>query len=241
MTTDTAKDRIIAAATELFFKQGFLGTTVFDLVDKSGVSESTLRRHFKGKVAIYVAVLEVAAHFIHEKLLKEICQTNLNIETSVPKELVLLYVRIVLNLWQSEGEPKWHIGILFGYDGTATEMEDAKDLIKEGAMEDIKILDQIILRGCNNNYTKARNTSCIILGTLMEFVHSEIDSSVGYNRQYKVDGIIELLDIFLSTVFHNEKILFDELKDQGVSTESLKSLNNELKMCVGAIDRVLNK
>lgn len=241
MTKITVNDRIVAAATELFFQKGFLCTTVADLVKKSEVSESTIRRYFDGKYSIYSAVLEVSACSVKEKFLEEINQANFDIEISDPKKLVLLYVQVVLNLWQSEGMPKWQIGMLFGYDGTASERGSEKELVTKGAMKDIDTLDSIILRGCNNNQTKARHTSCIILGTLLEYVHAEIDSPIGYDRQYKADGILELLDVFLSAVLQNQQILFDELEGQSVSAESLIQLSNEMKICADAIDRVLNK
>jgi TetR/AcrR family transcriptional regulator len=52
------KQRILAAAGELFARKGFAGTTTKDLALAAGINEALLFRHFGNKEELYWAVLE---------------------------------------------------------------------------------------------------------------------------------------------------------------------------------------
>jgi len=55
---NTARDRILAAAAELFCKNGFAATGIDSVVARSGASKSTLYSHFKSKTDLIEAVLD---------------------------------------------------------------------------------------------------------------------------------------------------------------------------------------
>ncbi len=52
-----AKDRIIEAASDLFFKQGYRATTIDQVIDLSGVSRPTVYSHFSTKEELCLAYL----------------------------------------------------------------------------------------------------------------------------------------------------------------------------------------
>ena len=52
-----ARDKIVEAASELFFTQGYQATTIDDVIERSGVSRPTLYNHFKTKEALCVEYL----------------------------------------------------------------------------------------------------------------------------------------------------------------------------------------
>ncbi len=54
----TARDRILAAATDLFCRNGFAATGIDSVVARSGASKSTLYAHFKSKSDLIEAVLD---------------------------------------------------------------------------------------------------------------------------------------------------------------------------------------
>jgi len=57
-TADTAKDRVLNAATELFCHHGFAFTGVDTIAQAAGTAKSTLYAHFKSKENLIDAVLE---------------------------------------------------------------------------------------------------------------------------------------------------------------------------------------
>lgn len=52
-----ARDKIVEAASDLFFEQGFQATTIDDVIERSGVSRPTLYNHFKTKEELCVEYL----------------------------------------------------------------------------------------------------------------------------------------------------------------------------------------
>jgi AcrR family transcriptional regulator len=55
-----ARRRVLDAATELFARRGFAGTSMQDVADALGIRKPSLYKHFAGKDALYGAVLERA-------------------------------------------------------------------------------------------------------------------------------------------------------------------------------------
>lgn len=55
----TAREKILGAATNLFFEKGYQGTTVDDVIAHSGVSRPTLYTHFSTKEDLGVAYLQL--------------------------------------------------------------------------------------------------------------------------------------------------------------------------------------
>ena len=53
-----ARDRIVEAASSLFFEQGYQATTIDDVIERSGVSRPTLYTHFKTKEDLCVEYLK---------------------------------------------------------------------------------------------------------------------------------------------------------------------------------------
>ncbi|WP_075998182.1 TetR/AcrR family transcriptional regulator [Salaquimonas pukyongi] len=53
-----SREKILAAAEEVFLRHGFLGTNMDAVADKAGVSKQTVYAHFKSKEALFIEVVE---------------------------------------------------------------------------------------------------------------------------------------------------------------------------------------
>jgi AcrR family transcriptional regulator len=53
-----SRERLLEAATELFFKQGYQATSVDQIIELSGLTKPTLYKHFPNKEALCVAYVE---------------------------------------------------------------------------------------------------------------------------------------------------------------------------------------
>lgn len=51
------RERLVDAAAELFHRQGYRGTSLEELLERTGVSRSNLYYHFRGKAALALAVV----------------------------------------------------------------------------------------------------------------------------------------------------------------------------------------
>ncbi len=59
--SDVTREKILDAATELFARQGFAGTGVDRLAEKSGIAKTAIYYHFGNKEGLLTAVLDRAA------------------------------------------------------------------------------------------------------------------------------------------------------------------------------------
>lgn len=55
---ESARERILEMAGELFYRQGYQGTGINQIVDESGVAKATFYAHFKSKEELCLAYLE---------------------------------------------------------------------------------------------------------------------------------------------------------------------------------------
>jgi AcrR family transcriptional regulator len=53
----TGRDRLVVAAVELFYRQGFQGTGIDQVIEKAGVTKTTFYKHFEGKDDLMVAAV----------------------------------------------------------------------------------------------------------------------------------------------------------------------------------------
>ncbi|CAN5525561.1 TetR/AcrR family transcriptional regulator [soil metagenome] len=54
----TGRDRLVAAAVELFYRQGFSAVGVDQVIAKAGVTKTTFYKHFEGKDELMVAAVQ---------------------------------------------------------------------------------------------------------------------------------------------------------------------------------------
>lgn len=59
VSSRTTEARLLDAASELFYEEGFTPTTIDKIIQRSGVSKPTLYVHFSSKDALLVAALEL--------------------------------------------------------------------------------------------------------------------------------------------------------------------------------------
>lgn len=72
-----SKDRILAAAEELFYRNGYLATSVDDIVDRAGVSKSNFYYHYKSKEDLGVAVISARTAEFRRDLVDTLADVSL--------------------------------------------------------------------------------------------------------------------------------------------------------------------
>jgi len=65
-----SRRRILDAARDVFFRDGFMRANLDEMADKAGVAKGTLYRYFESKADLYVAVLTNNYEIFHEQFSK---------------------------------------------------------------------------------------------------------------------------------------------------------------------------
>jgi TetR/AcrR family transcriptional regulator len=63
------RKRILAAAREVFFRDGFMDTSLDEVASRASIGKGTLYRHFESKAELYVAVLMENGTYFEKKML----------------------------------------------------------------------------------------------------------------------------------------------------------------------------
>lgn len=65
-----SRRRILEAARDVFFRDGFMSANLDEMAEKAGVAKGTLYRYFESKADLYVAVLTNNYEIFHEQMVR---------------------------------------------------------------------------------------------------------------------------------------------------------------------------
>lgn len=106
MKHGVTRQQIVAAADELFYRQGFEYTTFSEITKAVGISRGNLYHHFKAKNDILDAVIEARLGKTQETL------GLWESEGATPRERIEFYIKSLLNNWSLIKEHGCPVGTL---------------------------------------------------------------------------------------------------------------------------------
>ena len=74
--SEQTQEKIIEAATQLFVRKGFYGTSISDLAQATDLTKGALYHHFENKEAIFFAVIESVRASWHNEVGREVLQAK---------------------------------------------------------------------------------------------------------------------------------------------------------------------
>ena len=86
--TERKRRAILAAATEIFLQQGFLGASMDDVAARAEVSKQTVYKQFSSKEALFVAIVKAMTGAAGDKVQREIADLG---ERDDPEKQLLAY------------------------------------------------------------------------------------------------------------------------------------------------------
>jgi AcrR family transcriptional regulator len=101
------KTRLMESAGPIFASKGFSKATVREICDSAGVNLAAVSYHFGDKLHLYIATVEHARHWIHERTPDRPLDEDLPPETRLA-----LLVRTMLTRFLGDDSGTWHLQLL---------------------------------------------------------------------------------------------------------------------------------
>ncbi len=134
LQSEQTRQQIIGAASLLFVRKGFFGTSIADLAKATGLTKGALYHHFENKDAIFFAVIESVRQTWDEQVVRDVLSTK-NAQT----RLTTLIERHTRLLCENE-----HLCLLL--NGLVMEMDEINPQFMDALLEIYSDLTQFIQR-----------------------------------------------------------------------------------------------
>ncbi len=180
-----ARERILAAAQELFYANGFSATSVASIAEAAKMTTPNLYWHFPSKQALLVEVLDRAQRTGLEVLIQGIPETG----TAV--ELLSAYVRAYVGMQLNVARE----GVVHGYWILAADLpaSDAPRL-REGRREIHRVLRNIVRQGIAEGTFEVSDPTLAetTIETSCEYVFTWFSPTGRHSDEEVLDGMIEI-------------------------------------------------
>jgi AcrR family transcriptional regulator len=104
LDTSETRQRLLAAAGELFAKKGFHTATVRDICQRAGVNIAAVNYYFRSKEELYEAVCNYSLDIAVNKY-----SPTLNLsDDATPEQRLHTFIRSLLYSMLDKGQPSWH-------------------------------------------------------------------------------------------------------------------------------------
>ena len=187
---NTARDRIIDTALNLFYKQGYLATGINQIIAESQVAKATFYAQFPSKEALCIAYLQ-ARHTIWMGWLIDSIQRN-----ATPKEK-LIGIFSFLKQWLQESNYRGcaFLNIISEVPRSDSEIRNEVIKHKNGLQKYIK---ETIIDMFDSDQGKFHIDPDKLAKTVYVLVEGAIVSSQNYNAIWPIETAQETVEILLS-------------------------------------------
>ena len=186
------KEKILAAAREIFFKKSFYEATMDDIAQISGIKKPTIYYYFSSKIDLASQLLEINIENVFGKIEKII------VSTDNMKERIKMIVDFYINLLE-ENSKFFIIMQRIGYD--FMQKEDSKkkmNILFEKLLERQKKAD--ILFGDVILSSGKKVSGNIFLYSMIAALGRAIFENVSQGKKPKEDDLLAIGDIFIASV-----------------------------------------
>ncbi|MBA2479238.1 MAG: CerR family C-terminal domain-containing protein [Planctomycetes bacterium] len=186
------RDRLLAAAGEVFAELGFSHATVREICSRAGANIAAVNYHFGDKQGLYSAVFHYACTLVAE---------HVPVGSTVPaRERLRVFIRAFLAHMLDEGRPAWHGKLMAREMIEPTGVLD--DLVGQSIrphfQELIGIVRELLGRRAADSVVRRCCTS--IIGQCVFFLHSRpilvrLDPGLRFTRE-EIDALSEHITLF---------------------------------------------
>jgi len=183
------KQRILDAASDLFYRQGYLATGINQVIEQAGVAKASFYQHFPSKEDLCVAYLRERHHFWMQRF-----KSTLKEQPDPYKKIVKIFS--VLETWLPECKYR---GCAFV--NIASEIPDQKNEIRKVVIEhkqELKKLFKSIIQDLKKSSEKYSKISVPLLtDALYLLFEGAVTSSQSFNSVWPVDSARKSFDALL--------------------------------------------
>ncbi|UCF64874.1 MAG: TetR/AcrR family transcriptional regulator [bacterium] len=187
LKTDDNKGKIFRAAAKLFAEKGYNGVSMREISERTGLSKPTIYYYFGNKEGIYTSLVATSLNY-NVEIFQDIQQRDISTKQKII-ELVKLRFHQVL---EYPDLAKFFIDLLTGTE----KLPFLEQLMKE-ADDRRKMLVDLINDGISNgefgSSAKPELASEIFIGSLMHFIHKQLNTSEVILSDELAEEIVELL------------------------------------------------
>ena len=186
------KEKILAAAREIFFKKSFYEATMDDIAQISGIKKATIYYYFSSKIDLASQLLEINIENVFGKIEKII------VSTDNMKERIRMIVDFYINLLE-ENSKFFIIMQRIGYDFMQKEESKKKmNILFEKLLERQKRAD--ILFGDVILSSGKKVSGNIFLYSMIAALGRAIFENVSQGRKPKKNDLLAIGNIFIASV-----------------------------------------
>lgn len=159
--SEVTRGKIIEAAGQLFAEKGFKAVTVREIVQLADTHLSALNYHFKGKEALYLAVVEEACRAVAST------KSDQQALLAMPAEDALYYyVKGALDEYSESSELNWQYALVSRNSVVPDEL--SSDLILQHVKVELSFVAQLLGKAINEEPTSDRVlfSVCSLMGLL---------------------------------------------------------------------------
>jgi TetR/AcrR family transcriptional regulator, regulator of cefoperazone and chloramphenicol sensitivity len=187
------RDRLLAAAGEIFAEHGFQNATVRDICSRAGANIAAVNYHFGDKQGLYGAVFHYACTLAADR-------GDASLRALPPRERLRVFIGAFLAHMLDEGRPAWHGKLM------AREMIEPTGVLDELVGQSIRPhfqeLQDIVraLLGPQVDDATVRRCSTSIVGQCVLFFHSRpilvrLDPGLRFTRE-EIDALSDHITRF---------------------------------------------
>lgn len=185
-----ARDRIIATALNLFYKQGYLATGINQIIAESQVAKATFYSHFASKEALCIAYLQ-ARHTIWMGWLKD------SVKIDSPPKDKLFGIFSFLKQWMKESNYRGCAFLNIASEVPLKDTEIRNEVIKH--KNDLqKYIREILIDIVDSNKLPANFDSKSTAKIVYVLVEGAIVSSQNYNEIWPIESAQQAVEKLLT-------------------------------------------
>ncbi len=180
-----ARERILVAAQELFYANGYSATSVASIAEAARMTTPNLYWHFPSKQALLAEVLDRAHRSFLEALLEGIPQTG------TADELLTAYVREYVRMQLSVARD----GVVHGYWILAADLPAADaPRLRESRREIHQVLRDIVQQGMTEGTFELSDPTLAVtsIETSCEYVFTWFKPDGRLSEEEVLDGMVEI-------------------------------------------------
>lgn len=172
------RERLLAAAKELFAENGYEATSTSSIARKAKTSESQLVRYFGGKAGLLEEIFNRSWTKLNQDIGSKV------VAATTGRDAILVILETITDAFHKDEE----LGIIFLFEGRRIRGAEHEVFISEGFLSFRELLQKLIHRGLEDGSIKNRLPEAALVSALIGCAEGMIRDRLVVKRTGKLDS-----------------------------------------------------